>query len=128
MRCRNKLVIVRDGDNLLRIPLSKRRRVKLTQRMSDQLVVNEVFNFVDDLIRSGLATVGASGGAASASAAESANASAAQSASSSANGGGSTVPRPDAAGGDTANVKGKAHSTKGSKKKSSTACECYVVE
>jgi hypothetical protein len=51
MRCRNKLVIVRDGDNLLRIPLSKRRRVKLTQRMSDQLVVNEIFNFIDDLLR-----------------------------------------------------------------------------
>lgn len=50
MRCRNKLVVVRDGDSFLRIPLSKRRRVKLTQRMSDQLVINEIVNFVNDVL------------------------------------------------------------------------------
>ena len=31
------LVIVRDADETLRIPLSKRLKVKLTQQMSDQV-------------------------------------------------------------------------------------------
>ncbi len=37
MIARNKLVIVRDADETLRIPLSKRLKVKLTQQMSDQV-------------------------------------------------------------------------------------------
>ena len=37
MIARNKLVIIRDADENLRIPLSKRLKVKLTQTMSDQV-------------------------------------------------------------------------------------------
>jgi hypothetical protein len=40
------LVIVRDADEALRIPLSKRLKVKLTQPMSDQLVLVEIVGFV----------------------------------------------------------------------------------
>ncbi len=46
MQARNKLVIVRDGDELLRIPLSKRVLVKLTQKASNTLVMNEIAAFV----------------------------------------------------------------------------------
>jgi hypothetical protein len=38
MIARNKLVIVRDADETLRLPLSKRLKVKLTQQMSDQVI------------------------------------------------------------------------------------------
>lgn len=48
MAARNKLVIVRDADHTLRIPLSKRMKVKLTQAMSDQLVLREMGTFVLD--------------------------------------------------------------------------------
>ena len=39
MIARNKLVIIRDADENLRIPLSKRLKVKLTQTMSDQVII-----------------------------------------------------------------------------------------
>mmetsp|Transcript_34559 Transcript_34559/g.104217 ORF Transcript_34559/g.104217 Transcript_34559/m.104217 type:complete len:551 (+) Transcript_34559:26-1678(+) len=47
---RNKLVIVCEADENLRIPLSKRLKVKMTQAMSDQLVLNEIGNFVHDTL------------------------------------------------------------------------------
>merc|ERR1711988_1554190 len=50
MRARNKLVIVRDADESLRIPLSKRLKVKLTQPMSDQLVVHQIGDFIKDAL------------------------------------------------------------------------------
>ena len=37
MKAKNKLVIVRDADETLRIPFSKRLQVKLTQAMSDEV-------------------------------------------------------------------------------------------
>ena len=51
MQARNKLVIVRDADEALRIPLSKRLKVKLTQSMSDQLVLAEISGFVKAALR-----------------------------------------------------------------------------
>lgn len=51
MQARNKLVIVRDADEALRIPLSKRLKVKLTQSMSDQLVLAEITGFVKAALR-----------------------------------------------------------------------------
>eukprot|EP00035_Acanthoeca_spectabilis_P026158 m.461519 g.461519 ORF g.461519 m.461519 type:complete len:503 (-) comp22334_c0_seq1:72-1580(-) len=50
MIARNKLVIVREADENLRIPLSKRLKVKMTQVMSDQLVLNEIGTFVQDTL------------------------------------------------------------------------------
>lgn len=50
MIARNKLVIVREADENLRIPLSKRLKVKMTQAMSDQLVLNEIGLFVQDTL------------------------------------------------------------------------------
>ena len=37
MTARNKLVIVRDADEYLQIPVSKRLKVHMTQTMSDQV-------------------------------------------------------------------------------------------
>ena len=39
MTARNKLVIVRDADENLQIPLSKKMKVHLTQQMSDQVMI-----------------------------------------------------------------------------------------
>lgn len=51
MIARNKLVIIRDADENLRIPLSKRLKVKLTQTMSDQLVMHEIGTFINDSLK-----------------------------------------------------------------------------
>eukprot|EP00039_Didymoeca_costata_P010581 m.142724 g.142724 ORF g.142724 m.142724 type:complete len:620 (-) comp14886_c0_seq2:129-1988(-) len=50
MLARNKLVIVRDADEALRIPLSKRLKVKLTQTMSDDLVLVHIAGFIKDAL------------------------------------------------------------------------------
>ena len=64
MTARNKLVIVRDADENLQIPLSKKMKVHLTQQMSDQawlsrstsiihtsqLVFNEIATFAADVL------------------------------------------------------------------------------
>lgn len=53
MAAKNKLVIVRDGDEILRIPLSKRIQVKLTQQMFNQLVLQELCAFVLEIVDKG---------------------------------------------------------------------------
>lgn len=53
MIAKNKLVIVRDGDEILRIPMSKRIQVKLTQQMFNQLVLQELCAFILEIVNKG---------------------------------------------------------------------------
>lgn len=50
MIARNKLVIVRDGDEMLRIPLSNRLKVTLTQPLSNALVIEQIGSFIHDTL------------------------------------------------------------------------------
>eukprot|EP00052_Salpingoeca_macrocollata_P027608 m.262614 g.262614 ORF g.262614 m.262614 type:complete len:502 (-) comp22762_c9_seq1:175-1680(-) len=50
LNTRNKLVLVKDGDDLLRVPMARRLKSKMTQPMADQMVLNEVVTFVEEII------------------------------------------------------------------------------